>query len=406
MRRAGRLLQALCACLAILWAAPPAHARPEYVLDSGDVIEVSVYGADEFKRRTTINVDGDIAIPRLGETHAAGLTVRALRERLAASLIARDVIRAPDVSVELVEMRPFFINGDVAKSGQFPFQPDLTVRRAIAIAGGVDLVRLKVDNPMLAAAEVRSQYESLWVDFIRKQARVASLRAELDDKPGIDLKRLDEAPVAQRIIAQIAQLESDAFSARKRDADKERDYLRRTLALARKSTLQFADSNEQEIAGSRLSAESLQRFSSLNIERLALNSRILDEQRAATSQRGRQSESAARLAEAQQREEEAARKLARLDEERRTRLTSELQDAVVEAAKIQTQLQGAGEKLLYIGALKSLVSRAGASAPHVQIFRRVNGTLSWIEASEATEVDPGDIIEVAFSQRQLMSYDK
>ena len=34
------------------------------------------------------------------------------------------------------EYRPFFVNGQVEKSGAYPFQPGLTIRKAISLAGG------------------------------------------------------------------------------------------------------------------------------------------------------------------------------------------------------------------------------------------------------------------------------
>jgi len=36
-----------------------------------------------------------------------------------------------------VEYRQFYINGEVAGAGGFPYQPGLTVRKAISLAGGL-----------------------------------------------------------------------------------------------------------------------------------------------------------------------------------------------------------------------------------------------------------------------------
>ena len=45
-------------------------------------------------------------------------------------------IRDPSVAVEIEAYRPFFILGEVAAPGQYPYVPNMTVESAVAIAGG------------------------------------------------------------------------------------------------------------------------------------------------------------------------------------------------------------------------------------------------------------------------------
>jgi polysaccharide export outer membrane protein len=45
-------------------------------------------------------------------------------------------MRNPNVVVEVAEYRPFFIQGEVTTSGQFPYVYGMTVRAAISTAGG------------------------------------------------------------------------------------------------------------------------------------------------------------------------------------------------------------------------------------------------------------------------------
>jgi protein involved in polysaccharide export with SLBB domain len=48
----------------------------------------------------------------------------------------RGFIREPSVAVEIESYRPFFILGEVAAPGQYPYVPNMTVESAVAIAGG------------------------------------------------------------------------------------------------------------------------------------------------------------------------------------------------------------------------------------------------------------------------------
>jgi polysaccharide export outer membrane protein len=45
-------------------------------------------------------------------------------------------IRDPSVAVEIESYRPFFILGEVAAPGQYPYVPNMSVESAVAIAGG------------------------------------------------------------------------------------------------------------------------------------------------------------------------------------------------------------------------------------------------------------------------------
>ena len=42
----------------------------------------------------------------------------------------------PDVTVSIKEYRPFYLHGEVENPGGFPYQPKLTVQKAIALGGG------------------------------------------------------------------------------------------------------------------------------------------------------------------------------------------------------------------------------------------------------------------------------
>lgn len=400
-RRTIRAAAKIAAALFLLFvAAQP--SRAEYRLASGDVVEISVFGVQEFKQKSTVNLDGNIALPLLGELHAAGLMLGELREKLKQSLIENRVIRNPDVTVDIVQHRPFFINGDVAKPGAHPFQPGLTVRHAVAIAGGYDVMRFRVDNPLIAAAELRSQYDALWTDYVRREARVTSLRAELDQKKGLDLSALEEAPIATRIIQEIAKLEIDFFDSRKADRVLEKQHLARALAHARSQVNSLKLSREQELKGVEIQSESVARTTSLRDKGLVPVTRLAEDQRAAVLQKSRELEIGARLADAERQENDFARKVESIDDDRRMKLLRELQDAVVELERVRSQLQGIGEKLLYIGAIKSQLRRGGRSDPDIIIYRNIDGEQKRLVSDEGSEVQPGDVIDVMFSQRQLM----
>jgi len=111
-------------------------ALSSYKLAAGDVISIRVLGEDEFTREKIRLTDaGTVSFPAIGEIKVLGRTVGDLESIIVAGLKGRILVN-PRVSVQIDEYRPFYINGMVDKPGGYPFQPGLTVRKAVSLAGG------------------------------------------------------------------------------------------------------------------------------------------------------------------------------------------------------------------------------------------------------------------------------
>lgn len=107
-----------------------------YQLATGDRIRIDVFGEDDLRRDVTLTNHGKISYPFLGELHLEGLTLKDLEELITNGLKGKYLIN-PEVNVSVLVYRPFFINGEIKKPGSYPFQPGLSLRKAIALAGGL-----------------------------------------------------------------------------------------------------------------------------------------------------------------------------------------------------------------------------------------------------------------------------
>lgn len=107
-----------------------------YRLGAGDVINISVYGEDDLSRRNYRLPDSGLITFPFGEVRALGLSLVELGNRVADGLRGGYLIN-PRVSVSIEAYRPFFINGQVNSSGAYPYQPGISVRKAVALAGGL-----------------------------------------------------------------------------------------------------------------------------------------------------------------------------------------------------------------------------------------------------------------------------
>ena len=117
-------------------AAPmPATHDADYRLDAGDKLRVVVYGQEGLTNTYAIDAGGSITMPLIGSVPARGRTPASLAAEIAAKL-RNGYIRDPSVAVEIEAYRPFFILGEVAAPGQYPYVPNMSVESAVAIAGG------------------------------------------------------------------------------------------------------------------------------------------------------------------------------------------------------------------------------------------------------------------------------
>jgi polysaccharide export outer membrane protein len=122
--------------------APAVYATPmpvaydaAYRLDAGDRLRIVVYGQEGLTNTYAIDAGGSITMPLIGAVRARGLTPAGLAAEVTGKL-RNGYIREPSVAVEIEAYRPFFILGEVAAPGQYPYVPNMSVESAVAIAGG------------------------------------------------------------------------------------------------------------------------------------------------------------------------------------------------------------------------------------------------------------------------------
>jgi polysaccharide export outer membrane protein len=120
---------------AVAYAAAPMPVAYDsaYRLDAGDKLRVVVYGQEGLTNTYAIDAGGSITMPLIGLVQARGRTPAGVAAEITGKL-RHGYIRDP--SVEIEAYRPFFILGEVAAPGQYPYVPNMSVESAVAIAGG------------------------------------------------------------------------------------------------------------------------------------------------------------------------------------------------------------------------------------------------------------------------------
>ena len=131
---------ALCACasepLPRGEGAYAVETGVEYKLGPGDKVRVAVFGEEDLSGEFIVSNNGGVAMPLVGEVRAGGLTPVLFQQEIQEKLAATGMVRAPRVSVDVLNYRPFYILGEINKPGQYPYAIGMTVTKAVATAGG------------------------------------------------------------------------------------------------------------------------------------------------------------------------------------------------------------------------------------------------------------------------------
>jgi polysaccharide export outer membrane protein len=133
------LLIAVCV---LSLAAPVAHGQQEqsgtdeYLIQPGDVLQVSVWQEADLDHQVLVRPDGGISFPLVGSIDASGQTVEGLRGELSERL-SRFI---PDLSVTVlvseINGNKVYVIGQVNQPGEFVVNPRVDVMQALSLAGG------------------------------------------------------------------------------------------------------------------------------------------------------------------------------------------------------------------------------------------------------------------------------
>jgi len=116
----------------------PLPAPPgDYEVGPGDVIELSVYGNEDLSRLPTVQTNGSISLPLLGEVQVAGLTVAEVQRKIT-NLLAKDYLVNPQVEVKVREYNSQFVSvvGEVNSPGRKPIRGRMRLIDALVESGG------------------------------------------------------------------------------------------------------------------------------------------------------------------------------------------------------------------------------------------------------------------------------
>jgi polysaccharide biosynthesis/export protein len=396
-RTAPRRLALAALCLVVAAAASPglAQGMPDLTVERGDVLSVTVQEDPTLSREAPVDAFGRIVLPQVGSVEVAGQGLDAVGERIAVALAERDILRAPTVTVEVASYRPFYVGGAVTQQGAIPYEPGLTVRHALLLAGGLERDD-EAGSPSVAdLLEINAEWRATTFALFEVNSRIARLEAELDLSP--EVRRPDAAEVGEAEAEAVASLDAALLADRLEIRGADQQHLRDLMAavdveldvlseqsdhLDEEAEIQGQDlDNARELLANGLISQP--RVHELEREQLALTRTRLDVQ--AYEARARQNRETIDY------ELENAERAWRID----TRAA--LRDAVLERTGLAAEVELLAAELLASGIRLSDRVAPAELEPEVVIYRLVGGEEQALGAGMTTPVLPGDILDVAIA---------
>ncbi|MEW6632317.1 MAG: polysaccharide biosynthesis/export family protein [Pseudomonadota bacterium] len=385
-------------------AAPHAAVAGDYRLGPLDKLNIRVAEWQTvdgtFRDWSAVNGDysvgpaGTLSVPFVGDIPAAGKTTSEIAAAIGLALQRKLALPdKPEASVEMAQFRPFYISGEVQNPGQFPFVPDLTVLKAISIAGGV---RRNADyGPQLGKDLVTAKgnfdiYDDQRIRLLVKRARID---ADLAGQTAFEVpKEIEGDPRLSTIVAdETAILTSDRKALKlKLDA---LDDLKGVLQ-AEIESLQKKIVNQQKQVD--LAEQQAASIGPLAQKGLVANARLLSSQQTVTDLQGKILDYETAILTAKQSISKATQDAI----DAQNTLTSSL---TADRQQTEADLNTAA---LRVGMQKGLIAQAsdpettasitGSQEPSLlySLVRIADGKTSEIEAKEDTPVEPGDVIKV------------
>jgi polysaccharide export outer membrane protein len=368
----------------------------DYRLAPGDRLSILVYEQAQLSGEFIIDGGGGILLPLAGPVTLSGLTLSEA-QKLIQDRFADGVLVQPAVSVRITDYRPIFVTGNVRKPGSYHFMIGLSVKAAVAAAGGEgEPIELNFNGAMsdfISAEQRVRELEAEHTFLLMRRARLEAQRDGSDNfvmpmlvglnghNVGFDLAYSAENDTFSRL-AVLYREQIQALKSQRPRIDSEINAVANQI-LKQHERLTIVNSHLADLEG--LFSKGLLRKDVL------VNQRI---EKALVE--GQISNLEAEVARLRQTIGELDVKLGELKAGFLRQTLSELQDASQRLREVETSL-GPARRLLAVKA-KGVGGDVDASEYTFRISRNRDGGMITFEAKDETMLSPGDIVEVKLTR--------
>jgi polysaccharide export outer membrane protein len=379
----------------------------QYKLAPGDTVEVSIGGLPDQRSRGQIQIDGTIALPGVGTVEVAGLTPsemqsrietllqsRILRQRLPDGRDQTFVVKPGDVMASVVEYRPIYVSGDVLTPGQQVYRASMTVRQAVAVAGGFSLLRSRGHVGAIDPADLLRDYDSLATEYVKEYFHIVRLNAELAGHDTFDQSVPNDISLPAAVVDSVVRAEAESLKTSQNDARTERRFLQDAVVQTDAQLATLKQLHESEEKGVQADEEELQRVQKLFGSGLLSSPRVTESRRALLLSSTRSLQTSVEMMRLQRQHHELLRQIERVASQRTINLLKEQKDSNVRLADLRVKMLALSQKLQPVAGTGAVPVGTSNLHPEVTVVRRLGQRWDKIAASVDFDVEPGDVIEV------------
>lgn len=365
--------------------------RADLLVGPGDVLRITVAENPSMNAESRVNADGKMLFSPLGSVPVQGETIDAVRDLIQLQLTSRGLLKAPTVFVDVAKFRPIYVGGKVVQPGAVDYEPGLTVRHALILAGGLKLA--DSDANSLSLPELKAKWQTVTYALLQSESRVARLQAELARSTELKVD-VDNRLVSEQDVYAVLSLDRAILHDRLASWNADHERLRAGLELL---DLEIDVLKQQaSLQDQERSLQTAQVAAAVDLVSKGLMPQraLQDLQREASRLARDYLDNQAFSARARQNRANVEHEMSAIDIEWRTAIRKELREAMLEHNRLKAELEGLSAQIVAVGA--SISERVASTVqPEVLIYRTVEGAEQRIEADMATAILPGDVIEVS-----------
>ncbi|MDR6668677.1 polysaccharide biosynthesis/export family protein [Rhizobium sp. 1399] len=349
----------------------------------------------------TYSVDdaGNLSIPIAGQIRASGQTTEQLSDAISDALADKaDLPGRPFIAVEIDQHAPIFVNGSIERPGRYPFEANMTVIKAVSIAGGY--MRSRDDSSYYQRDRIQSagDYRSALLNRRDLLMRAARLRAEIAGQSDFDI------PAEIAGVPDIDKLKAEELNLMRLRAVESNSQIEAADDLSRLYTQEIQSLEAKIVSQKRqidLAQQELNNVNSLVSKGLTSNTRQYSVDRGLAETQSELLDLEIALTKSRQGLNESQREKATIINKRNAENQQELNTLSLAINKAGIDMQvaqllgdqaGYSAELARMGAESTLL---GTTKKNFKIIRRnEDGSYTNIVANENTALLPHDIIEI------------
>ncbi|AJD42317.1 MULTISPECIES: polysaccharide biosynthesis/export family protein [Rhizobium] len=342
----------------------------------------------------TIGPSGSLSLPFVGDLPASGKTTDAIAKEIGAALQKQFGLKdRPSASVELAQFRPVFLTGDVENPGEYPFAPNLTVVKAVSIAGGL---RRADAGQRFARDFINAKGDAVVYTTERNRliARKARLQAETSKSDTIEMpQELKDLPEAKALLAS----EMALMNTRKKRLTLQLQALDDLKSLLQAEIESLGKKTETQTRQLELAKEDRDKVENLAEKGLALSARKMAAEQRAADTEATLLDIDTNILKAKQDISQANQDEITLRNDWDAKLSQELQDTESELDTLNLKIATSDALMSEALAQSNDAARfdpQNAASISYSLVREVDGQSKEVPATENSTLQPGDLIRV------------